>query len=106
MDIKVGDIVHIRGRVLHLSNTPQYVSYIGCAIGEASSPIWIPKSEIIHVEPRPLKVGDNVKFGGGHGNIRAIEDGVAWVRSKDGHYTTCILTELKYAHAPTTGQTT
>jgi hypothetical protein len=98
MDIKVGDIVHIRGRVLHLSNTPQYVNYIGCAIGEPSSPIWIPKSEIIHVEPCPLKVGDRVITDFGYfGTILAINDDVAWIKFEIGVYTTRKLSELRHA---------
>jgi hypothetical protein len=58
MDLKVGDIVHVRAEVIELGPS-DYVqvrlnNYLGIFV------TTVTKSEIVHVEPRKLKVGDYI----------------------------------------------
>ena len=84
MDVKVGDVVHVRGVVTHEIGLTQddptslfTVGFEDCT----SARVW--GSEIIHVEPappKPLQVGDRVTHKGKQvGTLRAINGDYVWV---------------------------
>jgi hypothetical protein len=76
MDLKVGDIVHIKGRVLGIGPAVAEVEF-----NFARHSFLINRTEITHHEPAPLKVGDMVLSKDGNiGQIRYIEDDWALVR--------------------------
>lgn len=93
MDVKVGDTVHVRGVVEHLRNSELTVRFKCCPRGGETerhhfAPVAPP--EIVHVEPRPLVVGDKVTRKQAHpmsedggarqvGGILGIMDEYAWV---------------------------
>lgn len=79
--IEVGDSVYVRAEVYEVDGDRAYIGVT-----------WVRESEIIHVEPRPLKVGDEVRFKQGlyRGEIRHIENDFAMVRFNDA----CIAAKL------------
>ena len=77
--LKEGDIVHVRATVLHRA------SGMGAAcwtIEAGSGVVTIRQSQIVHVEPRPLKTNDTCidKVTGWRGKIAAVDGSEAWVR--------------------------
>jgi hypothetical protein len=54
MKVAPGDVVHVRGTVVgHWTSGPVSVSLGG-------DTVWVDESDITHVEPPPLKVGEQV----------------------------------------------
>lgn len=98
MDVKVGDVVHVRGVV-------QYWTVDGAPMmGFAEQPdiIRVGLSSIVHVEPRSLKVGDTVRFirfkngtPGGQ-KIVAIAGDDAWLEWPEGSHMTAKLVDLEH----------
>ncbi|MPZ19517.1 MAG: hypothetical protein GEV06_16595 [Luteitalea sp.] len=91
-DIEVGDVVHVKGVAAYQS--------VG-GVGNHTAGVWLiefgygsraaaPLSDIVHVEPRPLQVGDRVRWCKTSTpvfDLRAIVDGsIAVVRSEIGAY--------------------
>lgn len=80
--IKVGDIVHVRARIIcGLDEDGQYeVQSASEGVGTG----YVPAADIVHVEPRPLQVGDKVKHKRVEyvavGEVRAVEGDSVWVR--------------------------
>jgi hypothetical protein len=64
--------------------------YLDTIVG--SLPIDRNSPDIHSIEPRPLKVGDPVRFRGEttEWRIKGIDDGCAWLLSKDGRITTTL----------------
>ena len=60
MDVKVGDVVHVQGTVTHVGDGWANVHFDGNHARES----WtkLSKFSIVHVEPRPLAVGDKVTY--------------------------------------------
>ena len=74
--LKEGDVVHVRGTILHRAPGMGAACWtIECG----SVVVAIFQSQIVHVEPRPIKVGDFVHFAGGQGKVLAIHEDDAWV---------------------------
>jgi hypothetical protein len=83
-NIQVGDVVHVRVPVTQVDDW---------SIRGADG--WLSKELIVHIEPRPLKVGDRVKWRGDMPcEVRAIEGKFAWVRVRD-EYTTVFADECE-----------
>lgn len=89
MDCKVGDIVHVRTKVKNRAGDRAFIFGL-----PDSGSTWFDIIDIVHVEPRALKVGDAVKLSEGTGQILAIDDNVAWVRYPHGSNYTVLLTDL------------
>lgn len=103
MDFKVGDVVHVRARVVGLDTLPGCsfpVVEISCGDVDVAdlehhglTNIYVPRVYVVHVEPRPIAVGDTVRhIGTDHGtfqqcmHVNAIVDGRAWCRSSGYDY--------------------
>ena len=84
MNVKVGDVVHVRGEVLEVRcDSGEFL--VACR-DEANNPLSVAyravvsNDRVVHVEPRPLKVGDRVKDDRGYkGIIVAQCRGEFWV---------------------------
>jgi hypothetical protein len=97
MDVRVGDKVHVLAEVFHeFGDGSVQVSMPG-----VMAPFRISKSNIVHVEPRPLAVGDRVVYEGPvlpwEGKILAIHNEFAWVDFKFKPDPSCM--NLGYAKA-------
>ena len=73
-----GEVVHVKGIVAdnHYGQNGQVaVSFGGLSV-------WLPESDIVHVERAPLKVGDRVTWRGdaAEGTIIAIDKRTAWIK--------------------------
>ena len=81
MDVKVGDVVHVRGTVKRIQWDSKTLPY-QVSFGDGSLHSWVPTADIVHVEPRPLAVGDEVTWGNGLTNYRIlhIDNRVAFLR--------------------------
>ena len=96
----VGDIVHVRGKVINVSRGDESVHLIEfqeqCSkFQERVSRAWVRDSDIVHIELRPLAVGDYVGLAAGlRGTIKAIDGAVAWVCHGHECYVTLKLNEL------------
>lgn len=97
MNIKLGDIVHVRGRVI--STSPFGHPFIKFCSSNPINSVCVDESEIVHVEPHQLQVGDRVNIRGckdsNEGEIIAIDDGVAWVRWQSGDHSSWPLDYLE-----------
>lgn len=89
-NIKVGDVVHVRLHVVSLTanKTGEYWLHLNPGEpGDVDHGIYLTEDNIIHIEPRPLKVGDKVvmKVGSPACNLEiiAIHNKFLWVRGKD-----------------------
>lgn len=82
-NIKVGDVVHVRFEVATITKDGKEALIRG---SERNSGSYVPIEWIVHVEPRPLKVGDKVIFERFNGVILAIDNSIAWIKFKDGSY--------------------
>lgn len=94
-----GDIVHVRATVK--DETFGGVTVL-CHIGSRTDVVVVPKSEILHIEPRPLKVGDKVEWPEGslpvmvRGVIKGLDDSYAWLLPiNDRPYTTKAVRDLR-----------
>jgi hypothetical protein len=81
MDVKVGDVVHVRGKVEQSS----VFGYPFVAFDGAGPAICVKVADVVHVEPRPLPViciGDKVRKGGNGSTAQVIgRDGdMLWVK--------------------------
>jgi len=77
---KVGDIVTVRGKVEDEGNDGFWVSF------KPQGFCWLKPESIVSIEPRPLAVGDKVRWRDCPYDefiIRAIDDGIAWLKYKD-----------------------
>lgn len=95
MDIKVGDVVHVRFVVQET-----YGGQFSGRDSEGDIRSYLMASDIVRVELRPLQVGDRVKrplFRNSGGEIRAIDGSVAWIKHDDGTYQNAGLGELERA---------
>lgn len=85
LDVKVGDVVHVRGTVVE----PPLDGALSCDFEGAGR--WFVRSDsIVHVEPRPLQVGDRVTYPWKDftGTILAIGAEHAWIKRSDGVFET------------------
>lgn len=73
MDIKVGDTVHVKMTVMSYTEGDVLV------VSENGNGWFARREDIVHVEPRPLQVGDLVTWGNGvwEYTIRAVAEGHA-----------------------------
>ena len=88
---KVGDTVLVRGKVIGLTNYVM-VKFDG-------GQVYVPFKAIASIEPRPLKVGDVVRFKNPNAvsdlaEIVAIVDNQAWIRFSTGGCSISYLSEL------------
>jgi hypothetical protein len=76
-NIQVGDVVHVRGTVSHIG---EHVVSISWGLLECS---LVRKRAIVHVEPRPLKVGDRVRPPNHSTNwcVLAIDGDMVWCKA-------------------------
>lgn len=76
---KVGDVVHVRGVVNQVLSD-----------GIHLDGIWFALRDIVHVDPRPLKVGDRVRIGAGGARalVLAVDGDEAWLKSDVGNRAT------------------
>lgn len=104
---KHGDVVHMKGTVSDPAIPASVDDIFRVRIGDALH--WVPVSEIVHVEPAPLKVGDSVAWRGDAANgviiaiDRTTEPLMAWVRGGIGtnnYGILVVLDELKRADEP------
>lgn len=84
IELKNGDIVHVRLKVD--DSHPNHGADVWCIQGD-SAPTLMQRNDIIHVEPRPLQVGDEVYVHGGSMKfvVRAVFDDFAWVQASEGY---------------------
>lgn len=83
MDVKVGDVVHVRG--VAESAAEGWVSVNFGDFAHTASGIDIQQTCVVHVEPRPLAVGDKVRELDHHiGEVRAIDGDQVWVLWQSG----------------------
>lgn len=87
--IKVGDIVHVRARVTNIAGLFPKVAF-------KEDEAMVGDEEIIHVEPRPIKVGDRVRNGGDDTEyvVLAISDDRAWIKHNTYLWKTVLLANL------------
>lgn len=91
MKCEIGDTVHVRGVVVHKDD-----SALSLRISIGSKGLWLPPEIIVHVEPRPFKVGDRVKWLLQIGEILCIDGSVAWIKADRAHYS-ALIAELVHA---------
>ena len=95
MDVKVGDVVHVRGVVESVDPSMFHVW-----VENSRSIFVVSKEDIVHVEPAALKVGDWVYTELSNlGEIKAIIGDFAWVLLDSGAFVTKRLAELRKARA-------
>ena len=97
MDIKVGDIVHVRMVVTGeaVLGQPEVRAFSRTSPWDTR---YIDKEDVVHVEPRPFKVGDVVTFGlRSDCRILAIDGDQAWLKRPDAGCFTVGLNELEHA---------
>lgn len=88
--VQAGDVVTLRGTVKTVGNTKQYGQQnVLVTIPRAHGlnvDAWYAVEDLASIEPRPLQVGDKVRGAhwgrDWHGEIKAICDGEAWVKSR------------------------
>jgi hypothetical protein len=100
MDVKVGDVVHVRANVLEIGKFGCPIVEIKDAASDCHGRTHISSETIVHIEPRPLQIGDRVKrpvFRNTGGEIRAIDGTIAWIKHDDGCYANATLAELERA---------
>lgn len=80
-DVKVGDVVHVRGIAMDNHKLYPAVRFEG-----VSHDIDVRAVDIVHVETRPLQVGDVVTWGMKQltGRILATDNDSAWVKIESG----------------------
>jgi hypothetical protein len=94
MDIKVGDTVHVKMRVIEAGPTSVNLERL---VGQPGTYAWVARSEIVHVDPRPLQVGDKVRVTTGtreRGELIAVDGTEAWVKWPSGCRSTWLLSNL------------
>jgi hypothetical protein len=91
--IEAGDTVHVRGVVKGVRNftlarepyqlAGQKVDVIDVLVD--GEPIAVNRSDVVHVEPRPIGKGDRVTWGAREliAEVIAVDDGQAWVKYVD-----------------------
>jgi hypothetical protein len=67
-DVNIGDTVHVRRKVTGVAGAVGG-KIANINIGSSAQPYWVPGEDIVHVEPRPLAVGDEVTYRGEGGYI-------------------------------------
>ena len=100
MDVKVGDVVHVRGTVLSLDpckdGFPEEQYATVKFFEDDSGNLEIRYTDIVYVEPRPLAVGDEVRVSGYNSGcgaiILAIDGDEAWLKWK--HNTSRFIAKL------------
>lgn len=82
-ELKKGDIVHVRAVVDDPLDGDGDVALVvkGATINDCD--IWCAPSEVVHVEPRAMQVGDLVTWGTRVSNwtILAVDGDTAWIKS-------------------------
>jgi hypothetical protein len=58
IEVKVGDVVHVRGTVDAVSSDSVDVGFV---LNKRSYSRWIDLDNVVHVEPPSIKVGDRVR---------------------------------------------
>jgi hypothetical protein len=58
IDVKVGDVVHVRGTVHDVSSDSVDVGFI---LKKGTYYRWVDLDNVVHLEPPPIKVGDRVR---------------------------------------------
>lgn len=95
MDIKVGDVVHVRATVVRAADEDGEVRvWVNRRLGTAQQ-LFIAASEIVHVEPRPLQVGDQCRVFGHLVKIACLGGDSAWVQYLDESYGTVHLSKVE-----------
>jgi hypothetical protein len=61
MEVKVGDVVHVRAKVIRLGTPSHRVAELLDGSFDAFGFLHIDCDDIVHVEQRPLQVGDRVR---------------------------------------------
>lgn len=78
---EIGDIVHVKGVVEGLAlNTKNHV----VVLFEPSDSALVHVDRIVHVEPRPTKVGDSVRWKSNRvhlGTVLAVDGDQLWVKT-------------------------
>lgn len=77
--IKVGDVVHVRGKVMPRDHGTHNVNIGFLNDLGGRSQMLVSRNEILHVEPRPLQVGEKVRASGMTATIRALDANYAWL---------------------------
>lgn len=102
VEVKAGDFVHVRMHVLH--KAAQSTWKCGARHGNT---ILIQEEDIVHVEPRPIKVGDKVRAPALDAydlfKVVHIDDEQCWIRGVRGTNYVMGLSDLH--HAPQPGET-
>lgn len=93
--LKEGDVVHVRAVVCHRVHGMDACWTLAVGSGVAT----VRRSRIVHVEPRPAKVGDEVRIGVGAviWHVIAIDGVDAWLRDGSGARRTSPLSDLRRA---------
>lgn len=101
MDVKIGDVVHVRRTITQITGTEnrhQKITHFN--IGTSQTEYWVPVEDIIYVEPRrPLEIGDTVHVANFTVPyvIKAIDGDEAWLWSQSGHHYTVNIATLHRA---------
>lgn len=94
MNAQIGDMVHVRARVTRMRDGNR-IAVLDVDGGRVECHL----SSITHVEPRKLKVGDMVTWGGGASawKLHTIIDGVMGVVADKENYLLLHLSDLRAA---------
>lgn len=80
MRAEVGDIVHVKAVVQDKSSGgKRFYVKVDTYAPDSCIHVWVAESAIVHVDPRPLQVGDRVAANDLRGVILALTEKYAWV---------------------------
>lgn len=97
MDCKIGDVVHVRGKISDLDTSDPSASILFHVEFAGGGPgYWASKGDIVHVEPRPLALGDTVRHESCGWVVKGMEGDNLWLRrGYDGTYKAVFRSEVQ-----------
>jgi hypothetical protein len=78
MKVAPGDVVHVRGVSTHHHSGPS--GKVPVSFG-GDIAVWIAESDIVHVEPPPLKVGETVRHQSMDWIVLGVDKEIVWIRT-------------------------
>jgi translation initiation factor IF-1 len=81
MKVTPGDVVHVKGTVIRYLKDGVVDVYFGDNSKFATAGVWISESDIVHVEPPPLKVGETVRHQSMDWIVLGVDKEIVWIRT-------------------------